>query len=198
MKKGKYVRKLARDYVVLDLETTGLSRFEDEIIEIAMVRVRNGEICDTFQTLIRPRRGYIPSFITGLTGISWEMVKNAPTIDQVMPAALEFLGDDLIVGHNTSFDVGFLAQQADLYNNYADTVQFCRKLYPNLSSHTLSVMSKHLSLSVNTHRAMADVETTYQLYEHIQDHMDRSGLHMSDLFSTGRTRKPKKGTKDSL
>lgn len=189
MAKGRYVRELARDYVVLDLETTGLSRYEHEIIEIAMVKVRNGIIVDQFQTLIRPACTHIPAFITGLTGISTEMVAEAPPIEETIQSVLDFIGEDLIVGHNTSFDIGFLNMQQELCNRYTDTVQFCRKLYPDLKRHTLSHMTQYLHLSSNSHRAMADVLATYELYERIQQDLKNQNLELSDLFASARPKK---------
>lgn len=173
----RYVRKLLRDYVVLDLETTGGSPKNSEILEIAMVRVRDGKITAQFQTLVRPYANYIPPFITKLTGIDMNMVKDAPWIHQAIGAAAAFIGDDLIVGHNVSFDVGFLSAVTELNNEYADTVQYSRKLYPQLPNHKLSTMTNYLHLSQNTHRAMADVKATYELYEEIQREMARQNLN---------------------
>ena len=109
-------RLVGKDYVVFDLETTGLDYSNNEILEIGAVKIRNGEIIETFNTLIKPMKVEISDFITDLTGISNEMVKDAPTIKELFPKILEFLGntkDTVIVAHNANFDVGFLKQNAN-------------------------------------------------------------------------------------
>ncbi len=108
MRRGTYCRTMSENYCVLDLETTGLSPYENEIIEIAMLRVRSGSVQQIFQTLVHPEHR-ISRFITNLTGISNEMVETSPAIEDVIGDAFQFLGEDLIVGHNVSFDLRFLS-----------------------------------------------------------------------------------------
>lgn len=108
MRRGTYCRTISENYCVLDLETTGLSPYENEIIEIAMLRVRGGSVQQIFQTLVHPEHR-ISRFITNLTGISNEMVETSPAIEDVIGDAFQFLGEDLIVGHNVSFDLRFLS-----------------------------------------------------------------------------------------
>ena len=167
-KRGIYCRTLAQDYCVLDLETTGLSPTNNEIIEIAMLRVRGGKVQDVFQTLCRPKHK-ISSFITGLTGISNEMVADAPAVEEVIRDAFHFLGDDLIVGHNVSFDLRFLsaALGEDFDNHYADTMQLSRRLFPG-GSHSLEDLKKRFGITCVSHRAQSDCEATQILYEIIR------------------------------
>lgn len=183
-----YVKKLSDDYCAIDTETTGLSAYYDEIIEIGMVKVRDGQIVAKYDQLIQPRYEIDP-FITELTGITNEMLLDQPTIAEVKDDVLSFIGDDLIVGHNTSFDIRFLnhAFQDSVQNEYVDTMQFSRKLYPSLAHHRLSDMVEYLHLSVNTHRAEADCVATSELYEAIKKEMASQNLHIKDLWHTSQT-----------
>ena len=134
-----YIKALIDDYCVLDTETTGLSAYYDEIIEIGILRVRNNTIVDKYSQLIKPEYE-IDSFITALTGITNEMVADMPSILDVKNKVLTFLGDDVIIGHNTSFDIRFLSEgfSQPIDNKYMDTMQFARKVYPELPHHRLS------------------------------------------------------------
>ena len=105
--KGKHVTDFPCDYTVVDIETTGLSPDKCEIIEISALKVRNDEIVDTFSTLIKPSKRIDP-FIVRLTGITDEMVAEAPKIRAVLPAFMEFVAEDFILGHNVNFDINFI------------------------------------------------------------------------------------------
>ena len=185
--KTNYVKKLIDDYCVLDTETTGLSAYYDEVIEIGILRIRDGQVENRYSQLIKPEYP-ISGFITSLTGITNEMVDGMPSIAEVKGQVLSFLGDDVIVGHNISFDMRFLnaAFDDDVENEYMDTMQFSRKLYPELRHHRLSDMAKHLSLSNNEHRAIADCITTQQLYESLKNTMAQKNLAIEDLWSVKR------------
>ena len=133
MRKGvremsNYVRRIIDDYCVLDTETTGLSAYYDEIIEVGIIRVRNNVIVDQYSQLIHPENP-IDGFITSLTGITNEMVSNMPRIEEVKADILSFIGEDVIIGHNTSFDMRFLEASfgEPLPKMYMDTMQFARK-----------------------------------------------------------------------
>lgn len=180
---SNYVKKIVSDYCVLDTETTGLSAYYDEVIEIGILKVRSGDVTDRYEQLIRPKYE-IDGFITSLTGITNEMVADKPPIEDVKGDVLAFLGNDIIVGHNTSFDVRFLAAgfQENINNEYMDTMQFARKLYPDLPHHRLSDLSEHLNLTNNEHRAIADCVTTMELYEAMKTEMAQKGLGIGDLW----------------
>lgn len=182
--KAKYVKKLVNDYCVIDTETTGLSPYWDEIIEIGILRVRGGEIVDQYSQLIKPEYE-IDEFITKLTGITNDMVAGMPSIDKVKEEVLSFIGNDIIVGHYTSFDLRFLDAgfDTDIKNEYIDTMQFARKVYPELGSHRLENLATYLGLSNNEHRALADCVTTKELYETIKTTMAEKELQISDLWS---------------
>lgn len=179
----KYTRKIINDYCVLDLETTGLSFDYDEIIEIGILKIRDNKIIDTFSQLVKPHRE-IDGFITELTGITQEMLNDKPSFHDIKNDVLGFINGDLIVGHNTYFDKNFLENGVghELDNEYIDTLQFSRKIYPELKSHRLEDMVNFLSLSSNEHRALEDCISTKELYDCIKKEMDQKNLKISDLF----------------
>ena len=159
-------------YVVFDLETTGLSPYKDEIIEIGAVKVdKEGKVVDTFSTLVKPAQP-VSEFVQNLTGISNEMLKDAPSIYTALPKFVVFVGDEIVVGHNVTFDIAFVQQKAKIYqdikflNPYIDTVTLTRKVYPGLKSYKLQDLIKEFNLKTYAaHRALADVVATQQLYE---------------------------------
>ena len=121
--------KRIADYTVIDLEMTGLLAKTDKIIEIGAVRVRNGQVADTYGTLVNPQRA-IPEKVQRLTGITDEMAASGIEEDVAVEALLEFIGDDIIVGHNVSFDYSFLKQWAvnhrrPLSAKACDTLRAC-------------------------------------------------------------------------
>ncbi len=183
MDKTNYTKKIIDDYCVLDTETTGLSAYYDEIIEIGILRVRDGQIVDQYSQLIQPAHE-INAFITGLTGITNEMVAGMPSVMEAKESVLSFIGNDTIVGHNTSFDIRFLNAgfSENIVNEYMDTVQFARKLFPELEHHRLSDLTKHLGLSNSVHRSIADCIATQELYETMKKLMEERNLRIEDLW----------------
>lgn len=177
------VKKIINDYCVLDTETTGLTPGSNEIIEIGMLRIRNGKIVSRYSQLIHPEQRIVP-FITSLTGISNEMVAGMPSLEDVRKDVFDFIGDDVILGHNILFDLKFMNAgfQTEIVNDYMDTLQFARKLFPELSHHRLSDLSRYLHLSNNEHRALADCVTTYELYETIKQTMALRNVGVEDLW----------------
>ena len=153
-------------FVVTDTETTGLKAEEHRIIEIGSVKVEDGEVVDRFQQLVNPQRS-IPSRITKLTGITTGMVFDAPTIDEVMPAYLDFLGDGILTAHNLSFDKGFIDAECgrmgkdERPNETLCTVRLARRLLPGLDSKGLSRLVQFYDIDVEgRHRALGDAEAT--------------------------------------
>ena len=183
MGKTTYTKQIINDYCVLDTETTGLSAYYNEIIEIGILKVRGNKIVDQYSQLIQPEEE-IDSFITRLTGITNEMVAGMPSIMDVKDTVLSFIGDDIILGHNTSFDIRFLTEgfQQQIENPYMDTMQFARKVYPELKHHRLSDLSEYLNLSNNQHRTISDCITTKELYDAIKSTMSEKGLRIEDLW----------------
>ena len=156
-------------YVVFDLETTGFSSIKDKIIEIGAVKVENGVITDKFSTFVNPKVP-IPFKITNLTGITDDMVMEAPDIETILPQFLEFVGDAVLVAHNASFDVSFIEQNCryqDITPNFTsvDTVAMARILLPTLSKFKLNVVANALHISLeNHHRAVDDAGATAEIF----------------------------------
>ncbi|MFA7659446.1 MAG: 3'-5' exonuclease [Candidatus Gastranaerophilaceae bacterium] len=148
--------------IVLDTETTGLDYTREKIIEFAAVRLENGKIKDEFQTLINPEQ-HIRKSSMAIHGINEEMVKDAPTEAEILPAILEFIGDYPIVAHNAIFDYSFLNEAClrnhnkELQNPRIDTQQMFKEVFPDLVSHGLEALTKKFNVEFTKHhRAMAD------------------------------------------
>lgn len=153
-------------FVVTDTETTGLSPVTSNLIEIAAVKVRNGEVIDSWQQLINPERS-IPQRISQMTGITTAMVFDQPTAGEVLPGFLDFLEDGVLVAHNLTFDERFI--QAELIRNGFSpvknptlcTLRLARRLLPSLPRHDLGTVGKHFGLTNRArHRALGDAEVT--------------------------------------
>lgn len=156
-------------FTVFDIETTGLSKERDKITEIGAVKIKNGKIVDTYSTFVNPERP-IPAEITKLTGITDEMVADAPTIHRVLPEFLEFCKDSVLVAHNASFDVGFIRVAAETLpvpavdHTVLDTVELARALLPDLSKYKLNIVAEHLGVSLEGHhRAVNDAKATAEI-----------------------------------
>ncbi|UTY39041.1 3'-5' exonuclease [Allocoprobacillus halotolerans] len=177
--RGRYVKKLIDDYCVLDIETTGLSWQKDKIIEIGILKIRNQKIVERYSQLINPQI-HINAFITQLTGIDNQMVQDMPCLSNIQNDVLQFIGQDIIIGHNVTFDLNFIANrfQVNLPNEYMDTMQFARKVYPALPHHRLTDMVELLNLSTNEHRSLADCISTYELYEHLKNQIIEQNISL--------------------
>lgn len=168
-------------YVVFVLETTGFSPVKDKIIEIGAVKVEQGKITDKFSTFVNPKVP-IPFQITQLTGITDEMVLEAPDIGAVLPEFLAFVGDAALVAHNASFDVGFIEQNCRYQDimpdfTYVDTVAMARILLPTLSKYKLNVVANALHISLeNHHRAVDDAGATAEIFVRFIEMLRERGI----------------------
>ena len=168
---NKENKKLTKDkevnFVAIDVETTGLSPVYNELIEISAIKYEKAKKKDTFSTLIRPKKE-ISDTITNITGITNEMVKNAPNIEQVMPKLIDFIGEYPIVAHNANFDYSFLqnnSQKSFSKNKVIDTVAISRKMLPSLPNHKLNTVSKYIGIEEDGfHRAEFDCECCAKIY----------------------------------
>lgn len=155
-------------YVVFDIETTGFSSSYDKIIEIGAVKIQNGLIIDSFSTFINPEVK-IPYRITELTGITNDMVKDAYTIDKVLPEFIEFINGSVLVAHNANFDTSFIRKNCNRLNikfSYPvmDTIPLAKYLFPELNKYKLNIVAKHLGISLeNHHRAVDDAKATAEI-----------------------------------
>ena len=154
-------------YVVVDTETTGgRSWLGDRITEIAAVVVRDGQIAEVYETLVNPSRP-IPPFITQLTNITWDMVKDAPTFDRVAPDVMRVLEGNVFVAHNANFDWRFLTTELSrstgrqLRGRKLCTVKIARKVLPQLPRRSLDYVARYYGIEIrNRHRAGGDALAT--------------------------------------
>lgn len=168
------------NFCVLDVETTGLSPQYNNIIEIGIVRVKNLKIAAKFQSLINPGRD-IPNFITGLTGISNEDVYDAPFFEDIADKILEFIGDDVVSGHNLSFDKSFIKREfnycgrSEPKNPNLCTLKIARRVFPLLSSKSLGSVAAFLKIkNSSSHRALGDAETTAKILIKLVKHVKKN------------------------
>lgn len=169
---GKRLAKHVNDYVVFDLETTGTSYINDDIIEISAIKVEGGTVTDTFSTLVDPRRS-IPYYATRVNGITDSMVAGAPFLEEALGLFLDFIGDFVLVGHNIqSFDLKFINRaagvlfQKETSNDYIDTLYMARSCLPQLSHHKLTDLAEYFQIDcTGAHRAMKDCEMNRLCYE---------------------------------
>ncbi len=166
--------KIVKDYVVFDTETTGLDPSCDKIIEISAIKFIDNKKVGTFSTLINPKE-IINPFITQLTGIKQEDLKDKPTINEVIPQFFDFIEDLTLVAHNAPYDIKMLASECyrnkkELCDNkIIDTVTLAKRIIPreSIENYKLATLKEYLGLNYDSHRALDDCETcskVYQLY----------------------------------
>ncbi|NLM38181.1 MAG: PolC-type DNA polymerase III, partial [Firmicutes bacterium] len=160
-----------RPLVVVDIETTGFNPEWNDLLEIGAVKIVNGTVTETFTSFVRPKRS-IPYKIQQLTGITEEMVKDAPPPAEVLTEFLAFVGDAVFVAHNAQFDYGFLRTklkkhlQVEFNPPVADTLALSRALWPQMKSHRLDLLAKELGVvQEQHHRAGDDALTTWRILE---------------------------------
>lgn len=211
MQQGLVSLHLPEQYVVLDIETTGLSPKTNSIIEIAAVKYQSGIQVDTFESLVFTD-DVLPLDIQSLTGISPEELSEAPTLDQVIPGFASFISGLPLVAHNSSFDLGFLRVAfskcgLSLDNEEIDTLKLARKAFPALTNHTLSALKEYLGIHVDTsHRALPDTLATGELYIRCTEQLIKNRTNTTseevvehnptEMKSIKRTRTPSGGDPD--
>lgn len=204
-------------FVSVDIETTGLDASLHEIIEIGAVKVENGEITAEYTELVRPERP-LPEFITRLTGITEDDVRDAGNIREVLPPFLDFVAGYTVVGQNIGFDVSFLrmAAGAGNFGSPVDTCELARILLPMLSSHSLDSLIEFFSLTEeDRHRALPDARVTARVFLRLLDMLrvlpdallndmtrisSRTGSGLHDLFTAEMLRRvdaPLRGKPDT-
>lgn len=182
----KSILASANTYIALDIETTGLNPAFDQILELAAVRMEDGEIKERFSQLINPGR-HIPPFITELTGIRDEMVEHAPNIHNALPVFLDFLGDSLLLGHNTAFDLRFIRYNSMIVmkhrvmNPYMDTLRISRLLFPDLPDHKLTTLIHAFRVGETVeHRALSDAIQTAWCYEYMKRYAEAQNIPLAE------------------
>ena len=188
--KGEFVTEAIDEYIVFDLETTGLSPEYDEIIEFSACHVVEGNIVSKYGTLIQPNYS-IPEFIEQLTGITNDMLKDKPKIEAVLPDIQRFIKGKILLGHNIHFDLNFLYDvfkthlDVELNNNYVDMLRVARKVYPEFKTHKLGYLAKMLETKHKpAHRALSDALATHELYEMAKAVIREKDMDFSKLYQS--------------
>lgn len=173
--KGKSLLYFPDSFVLFDLETTGLSTTYDEIIEIGAIKIVDNKQVGVFSTLVKPAAP-IDEYIEKLTGITNDMLADAPSIDNILSDFLEFVGDSIVVAHNANFDVNFIYCNCLKYceknfsNDYVDTMRLSRKLLRELEHHRLKDLVEYFEIPAKTaHRALSDCEMTLDVYNQLKN-----------------------------
>lgn len=176
-------------YVVFDVETTGLSAVYDTIIELAAVKIKDGDIVDRFESFANPHHS-LSQTIIDITGITDDMVKDAPEVSEVLADFSNWIGEDILVAHNASFDMGFLNQGLQKYdmpvveNPVIDTLELGRFILPNLKTHRLNTLCKYYGIELTQHhRAIYDAEATGYLLWKLVKEAKEQGINNHNQFN---------------
>ncbi len=169
---GKLLNEYIEDYVVFDLETTGVSPYNDEVIEISAVKARKGKVVEEFSELVNPKRT-IPFAASRVNNITDDMVSDAPFFDEVLRHFLEFVGENVLVGHNIqSFDMKFIYRDCERYfhqlitNDYVDTLILAKRCFPEWRHRRLGDLADYYGISTQgAHRALADCRMNQRVFE---------------------------------
>lgn len=173
--KGFSIRENLNNYTVIDLETTGKYITTCEIIEMSAVKIRFGKVADTFTTLVKPK-GILPKEVTQLTGITPDMLKNAPIITESIEDYVNFIGNDVILGHNiTSFDSNLIYDAYFTYsglefnNDMLDTYHYARCCNIDVPDYKLVTLAEYFNIeNNNAHRALNDCLVNFEVYEDLK------------------------------
>lgn len=167
-------KNYVNDYVVFDIETTGLNPVSDKIIEIGAVKYINNKKVDEFNYLIDPKIK-LPEIITKVTKIEDSDLVGKPIIDEILPKFLDFIGNLTIIGHNVGFDISFINQNSkklhlkELDNEVIDTLFLSRINIYNIKNHRLQTLKEYLNLDFISHRAIDDCYTCNEVYQYCKN-----------------------------
>lgn len=168
--KKKSMISFPDEYIVIDVETTGLDVRFCEIIEISAIKYRGGSETEVFNTLVKPSEP-IDDFITSLTGITNEMLEAAPDISSAISDFYNFVGSETLVGYNVNFDINFLYDNLVMYksvpltNNFIDVMRIAKRLLPDLKNHKLSTIAEHFKASAPSHRSLDDCRACFECFQ---------------------------------
>lgn len=199
--KGKSLNEFPTDFCVVDLETTGLNPVYDEIIEVAILKVRDNKVIDSFTSLVRPEtvyvdedddgniigEYYIDDFIVELTGITNEMLAEAPTLKENFEEILGFIDDDVIVGHNVNFDINFLYDFAtdnyskELSNDFWDLMKLSRRILKDIDRHRLIDLADFFGYTFTGHRALNDCQATLDIMTMLKSYANEHEIEYATL-----------------
>ncbi len=195
---------MLKSYIAFDVETTGLNPLENEIIEIGALKVRNGRVSERFMELIRPHAPISPE-ITQLTGITNEMVSSARERRQVLSDFLDFCEEDVLIGHNVSFDYSFMKAGAALDGMSfekmgIDTLKIAKKVHKDLDSKSLGSLCEYYKIeNKSAHRAYHDALATAKLYQTLAHYFEETDPKLfAPVQLTYKIRKPQPATPKQL
>lgn len=159
---------VSNEFVVFDIETTGTEVDKDEITEIGAIKITGGKISESFQTLVKPKQ-HISDEIVRLTGIDDEMVKNAPSLEAVLPDFFKFTRNAILVAHNADFDCKFIKHHSAPFNYYfdnevLDTLALARENVFGLKNYKLNTVAEHFDIQFLHHRALSDAQATAEVF----------------------------------
>lgn len=195
---------MLKSYIAFDVETTGLNPLEDEILEIGALKVREGRVAERFMEFIRPTLS-VPPAITALTGITDEMVAGARSRRQVVADFLDFCGDDILIGHNVSFDYSFMkcsaaADGLPFEKMGIDTLKIAQKVHRDLESKSLGSLCDYYHIeNRSAHRAYHDALATAKLYQTLAHYFEMDDPKLfKPVQLTYKIRKPQPATQKQL
>lgn len=173
--KGNSLLQWVDNYVLVDIETTGLSPKENDIIEIGAIKVKQNKIIAKYESLIKVDYKLNP-FITKLTGITNDMLKEGKEINEVLQEFLNFTQDNIIMGHNVNFDINFIYDKCEKYldiylkNDFIDTMRIAKRVLQDIPNYKLGTLAKKFDINYeNAHRGLADVQITYEVYNKLRE-----------------------------
>jgi len=169
---------MPENYTVIDIETTGLDRQGDDIIELSGLKVRNNNIVEEFSSLINPDRN-LDYYISNLTGITDAMLQDAPSIKEVLPEFVNFISNDTIIGHNVNFDIKFVHNNlkkhfnSELNNKSMDTMILAKQVL-KLQNYKLTTIAQNYNIDTkNNHRGLKDCYITYEVYNNLKSELQK-------------------------
>ena len=173
------------DYTVIDLETSGLDACSCEILEIGAVKVRNNIEISRYHTYVRPV-GAISKEASEVNGLTWKTLRDQPFLEDVQQAFFDFIGDDILVGHNIGFDIKFIQTRCEviLENQCFDTLKWSRLAFPTLRNYKLDTLRTFFSLSGAAHSALGDCITTHQLLQCIANSDVKDKILLNKIVSS--------------
>ena len=191
---------MLKSYIAFDVETTGLNPAENEIIEIGALKVREGKVAERFMELVRPLSPVSPS-ITALTGITNQMVSSARSRHDVISDFLAFCGEDILIGHNVSFDYSFVKTSAATEGHHIeksgiDTLKIAQKVHKDLESRSLESLCRYYHIeNRSAHRAYHDALATAKLYQTLAHYFEAENPRLfSPVQLNYKIKKPRPAT----
>lgn len=191
---------MLKSYIAFDVETTGVNPAENEIIEIGALKVREGKVAERFMELVRPLSPVSPS-ITALTGITNQMVSSARSRHDVISDFLAFCGEDILIGHNVSFDYSFVktsaaAEGLPFEKSGIDTLKIAQKVHKDLESRSLESLCRYYHIeNRSAHRAYHDALATAKLYQTLAHYFEAENPRLfSPVQLNYKIKKPRPAT----